>query len=517
MIYPIGIQDFGKLRRMGFAYVDKTMYVRKMISSPAYYFLSRPRRFGKSLFLTTLEAYFKGERELFSGLDIDTDEVDWQPRAVIKLAFNTVDTKDEKALTDYLEDNFSIYESLYGKNPEITSLSKRFELILKNAFAATGRQAVVLVDEYDAPLLNTLDNELLNQSYRETLKSIFSVLKNSDEYIFMAFITGVSRFSHTSLFSGANQLEDISLDDRYAAICGISEEELKANFMPGIREFAQKERLTDLEMLSLLKENYDGYHFSSECPDIYNPFSLLRALKSQKLDDYWFQSGTPTYLIQALRRDGFFLPDLDCIETLASGLSARESYLNNPVSLLYESGYVTIKGYDDEMESYSLGLPNMEVAKSFSEAFLPIYAEMPARECNDALLLMRRGLVDGDADRFMRHLQTFLCGNPYSNGELARRENYFKTAIFLVLKALGFMPRAEEQTCRSRMDVMMRTRRFLYIFELKTDGDTDTAMAQIEDRGYALPYADEGRRIIRIAASYDSARNNIGEWMVGEK
>lgn len=514
MIYPIGIQDFGKLRNMGFAYADKTMYVRKMIASPAYYFLSRPRRFGKSLFLTTLEAYFKGRREIFRGLALDTDEVDWKPRAVIKLSLNTHQPESDESLKAFIGSIFKDFEKEYGINDTEQELSRRFEAILKAAYMSSGRQVVVLVDEYDAPLLNTLENESINQSYRQTLKSVFSVLKNSDEYVFMAFITGVSRFSHTSLFSGANQLKDISLENDYAAICGISEEELKDYFMPGIHEFAEKLGVSDEQLLSKLKENYDGYHFSQNSPDIYNPFSLLRALDAKKLDDYWFQSGTPSYLIQALRRDGFFLPDLDCIETLESGLSARESYLNNPVSLLYESGYVTIKGYDDEMDSYTLGLPNREVAKSFSEALLPVYAEMPQRECTGALLMMRRALIDGDADRFMRHLQTFLSGNPYSNGELARRENYFKTAIFLVLKALGFMPRAEEQTCRSRMDVMMRTRRFIYIFELKTDGDTGAAMAQIEDRGYALPYADEGRRVIRIAATYSSADNNVDGWVI---
>lgn len=515
-MYPIGIQDFRKLREMGYKYVDKTQYVRLMVEYPRYYFLSRPRRFGKSLFLTTLEAYFEGRRELFNGLSIDTDDMDWTPRPVIKISLNTLDPKSEQSLAENLNFIFSKYEQEYGIDQPPTSLPDRFLNILQTSSAKSGRRVAVLVDEYDAPILATLDNDPLNEGYRKTLKSIFSVLKDADEYIFMAFVTGVSRFSHTSLFSGANNLTDISLDNQYAAICGITEEELKNNFESGIHEFALSLGVSDSEMLSRLKDNYDGYHFSETSPDIYNPFSLLNSLAVKKMVDYWFQSGTPQLLLTVLKREDFYLPQLDCIEMVASDLSARESYLLNPVSLLFETGYLTIKSYDDEMISYLLGLPNQEVAVSFSNALLPIYSGFSQLDCNNSIVSMRRAVIHGDPDKFLTHLRTFLQGNPYSNTELKKRETYFKNNIFLVLKTLGFRPRAEEQTCNSRMDLILRTRRFIYIFELKTDGNTAVASAQINERGYALPYLDEGRKIFKIAANYSSKDNNLDSWVIEE-
>ncbi len=510
--YPIGIQHFPDVIEGGYVYVDKTAYIAQLIGSGKYFFLSRPRRFGKSLFISTLEAYFKGRRELFKGLAIDSDDYDWTERPVIKMSLNTVDPKSEDSLINVIDGILMEYERIYAITDCRTELSSRFVQILRKAYKSSGQKVAILIDEYDAPLLSTLDNDVLNQSYRATLKSVFSVLKSADEYIHFAFVTGVSRFSHTSLFSGANHLKDISLDRRYGAICGITETEFKTYFAEGIRAFAGELRLSDEAMLHMLKDNYDGYHFSNGCPDIYNPFSLLNALDSRKLDNYWFQSGTPSYLLSVLKRDNFYLPQLDCLEAAESSLSAKESYLQNPVALLYEAGYVTIKEYDAEESGYVLGLPNQEVAKSFAEALMPIYSGEEEYKCQQTVYLMRKAMVNGRPDEFMQRLQTFLEGNPYSNTEMKKRETYFKNNIFIVMKAIGFRPRVEEETCRARMDVMLRTSRYIYIFELKTDGSTSDAMEQIDDRGYALPYADEGRQIIKIAANYSSARNNIDSW-----
>ncbi|MDE7350420.1 MAG: ATP-binding protein, partial [Muribaculaceae bacterium] len=409
---------------------------------------------------------------------------------------------------------FLRYERKYGKDPDVKGLPQRFENLLENAYEKTGKKVAVLIDEYDAPLLNTLDRPELNERYRQTLKAVFSVLKSYDRYIEFAFVTGVSRFSHTSLFSGANNLTDISFDDEYAGICGITEEELKEHLSDSIKAFALKSKVTDEEAFLLLKESYDGYHFSQESPDIYNPFSLLSALKSKKLNDFWFKSGTPSYLIGILKRDDFFLPDLDCIETVESGLSVKESFLHNPVALLFETGYLTIKSYDEEKRLYTLGLPNMEVAESFSRALIPIYSGYTDVECDRLLVKMRSAVIDGDAERFMEVLQTFLEGNPYGNTEMAKRESYFKNNIYIIFRALGFQPRAEEQTCSARMDVMLRTRRFIYIFELKTDGNVGKAMDQIEDKGYAGPYRHSDKTVIKIAANYSTQRNNIDSWEI---
>lgn len=512
--YPIGIQTFSKIIEDGFVYVDKTKYVEYLAESPGYYFLSRPRRFGKSLLLSTLQAFFEGRRELFEGLDIATGDTDWTPRPVFMLSLNTLDPKSENSLDQLLSNIFIRYEKQYGKVEGVDALPQRFENLIASAHVMTGHKAVVLVDEYDAPLLSTIERSELNEYYRRTLRAIFSVLKSSDQHIHFAFITGVSRFSHTSLFSGANNLRDISFYDKYAGICGITEEELRQYLSEQVSEFATKASVSDGEAFGMLKSYYDGYHFCQESPDIYNPFSLLSALESKKTRDYWFQSGTPSYLIDIMKRDDFYLPDLECMETVQSSLDAKESYLNNPIALLFETGYVTIKSYDDEKEMYTLGLPNKEVAESFSKALMPVYSGYKDYECDNLLGKMKSAIVDGDAQRFMELLKTFLDGNPFSNTELAKRERYFKNNLYLVFRALGFLPRAEEETCRSRMDLMLQTRRFIYIFELKTDGNISDAMHQIDSKGYANPYLLSGKAIIKIAANYSSSANNIDGWEI---
>lgn len=512
--YPIGIQSFPEIIQEGYVYIDKTDYIGKLKDGGKYYFLSRPRRFGKSLLLSTMKAYFEGRRDLFKGLAIYDEEYEWTPRPVLLFSLNTIQTTYKESLEEFLDITFSRYEKLYGSDSVVKTLPQRFENLLENAYEKTGRKAVVLVDEYDSPLLDTLDKPEINEHFRQVLKPIFSVLKSYDRYIEFAFVTGVSRFSHTSLFSGANNLDDISLVDEFAGICGITEDELRNGLHQSIEEFARKLKVSADKALAILKENYDGYHFSEESPDIYNPYSVLKALRHKKVADSWFRSGTPSYLIKTMKRDDFFLPDLDCVETIESGLSVKESFLNNPVALLYESGYLTIKGYDEEKRIYTLGLPNKEVAESFSLALMPIYSGCSERACEDLIKEMRIATVDGDAERFMQLLQSFLEGNPYGNTEIAKRETYFKNNIYIIFKALGFLPRAEEQTCRARMDVMLRTRRFIYIFELKTDGKVEKAMDQIEEKGYAEPYSYSGKTVIRIAANYSTKRNNIDSWEI---
>ncbi|MDE6548152.1 MAG: ATP-binding protein [Muribaculaceae bacterium] len=514
--YPIGIQYFPDIIEGGYTYIDKTGYIRTLLDGSKYYFLSRPRRFGKSLFVSTLESFFQGRGELFKGLAIDTPDTVWEERPVITISLNTIDPHSEDALRKHLSSIFREYEKKFDIEDNDDDLSSRFTRILRIAFENTGKKVAVLIDEYDGPILDTLEMEELNNSFRMTLKSIFSVLKSADKYIHFAFVTGISRFSHTSLFSGANNLEDISLLDEFAGICGITEQELQSDFMTGIGNFAERKGITPDAMLALLKENYDGYHFTERCPDIYNPFSLLCALKQKKISDFWFRAGTPSFLINALRRDDFFLPELDCIEVTESDLSAKESYLNNPVSLLFESGYVTIRHFDEERETFTLGLPNKEVAESFSKALLPVYSGMSVTTFRNSFMKMRNAILDGNADLFMQLLKTFLQGNPYGNTRMAERETYFKNNIYLIFKALGFMPRSEEQTCNARMDVMLRTPRFIYIFELKTNGSVDKAMNQIDERSYSAPYMDERRRIIRIAANYSTKINNIDSWEIQE-
>lgn len=514
--YPVGIQSFSEIITGGYAYVDKTMFIKKMVDTGKYYFLSRPRRFGKSLFLSTLQAYFEGKRELFKGLSLDVDDLDWTPKPIVKFSFNAVRATEKENLDKYLHVTLSSYESIYGIHEAEGDFSDRFAIIIRKAHAHTGQKVAVLVDEYDSLLLDTISAEQseLNSYYRQTLKSLFTVLKNEDENIAFVFVTGISRFSHTSLFSGANHLEDISLLDEYSAICGMTEPELLTIFEEGIKNLAYEKGIEYTDSLLLLKENYDGYHFAYKSSDIYNPYSILRALKSRNIGNYWFQSATPTYLIEVLKRDDFFIPSLDCIETIASSLSANESYLQNPVSLLFESGYITIKNYEDELGIFTLGLPNLEVAKSFTEVLLPIYSGYEKEKTNEICIKMRKYLVKGEANAFMEGLKTFLHGNPYGLTELDKREKYFQSCLFLMLRALGFEPLAEVQTCNARMDMMIKTNHFIYLFELKTNGSAREALEQINEKGYYLPFLNSGKEIIKIGANYSSSINNIDSWLI---
>lgn len=516
MIYPVGIETFSKIREYGFAYVDKTEYVRQMTRVPGFYFISRPRRFGKSLFVSTLEAYFQGRRDLFKGLAIDRDDVDWEPRPVFRFTFNDLDMSRLEYVTLGIGLQFHNFELEYGIDNGHMPLPQRFSELLRVAYEQTGRKAAVLFDEYDSMLLATLDEEKqeLNSQYRELLKSIFTVLKSFDRYIYFAFITGVSRFSHTSLFSGANNIPDCSMQDRFAGICGITEEEMLKTLSPGIQTFADRHGISFERAVETLKENYDGYHFTKNCPDIYNPYSLIRTLDSGEIDDYWFGVGTPGYLIKILKRDDFFLPDLDCLTAEPNELTAKESYLRHPMSLMYESGYLTIKEYHKEEDNFTLGIPNKEVEKGLANALLPAYSSVKESAINSFVVKMRRAVVRGEADTFMELVQTFLEGNPYSNTEKKKRETYFKNNMYLIFRIIGFSARTEEETCRARTDLVLKTKRYIYIFELKVDGTPEEAMEQIEANGYALPYRHDGRTIIKIGANYSNETNNIDRWTV---
>lgn len=510
-VYPIGVQSFTKIIEDGLIYVDKTEYVRRLVKNGTYYFLSRPRRFGKSLLVSTLEAYFQGKRDLFKGLALDADDMDWTPRPVFLFSFNNCESKSQDDIFNLINSTLIFYEEIYGRQENIDGLSQRFEWLLINAYRQTGQKVAVLIDEYDSPLLDTLNNPELNEFYRNTLKAFYTVLKTADRYISFALITGVSRFTHTSLFSGANNLEDISIAEEYAAICGITEEELKHSLKFGIESCANKWGVTFDMALNILKENYDGYHFCAESPDIYNPYSLIRALKQHKISNYWFASGTPSYLIHTLPDTDFYIPNLDGVESVESDLGVTESYTKDPVSLMFETGYLTIKAYDPETGLYTLGMPNLEVGTSLTNALLPAYSGLDSMKIKGLTAHMRKALANGEPYEFIKYLKTFLHGNPYSNSELAKRERYFKSNLFLVLKSLGFSPVAEEETCNARMDLKMETRKYIYIFELKIDKDAKEAMEQIEDRDYAAPYRHQGKKIIKIALSYSSEINNISD------
>ena len=373
MKYPIGIQDFVKLRQGGFAYVDKTKFVYKLADEGSYYFLSRPRRFGKSLFLSTLEAYFHGRKELFEGLAIYDMEKEWKSHPIFYIDLNTANFRDENSLYEVLNSHVSVWEEMYGAREYETTLALRFKGVIARAAEKEGRGVVILIDEYDKPILQTLRNQELQEKHRSLLKSFYSVLKTQDRYIRFAFITGVTKFGKVSVFSDLNNLMDISMDSRFISICGITEKELKANFKEGIAELSDATGNTEEETLEELRINYDGYHFKSGSIGIYNPYSVLNTMSKLEYDTYWFETGTPTFLVELLKLHHYELENLTKEQISADVINSVDSMSTNPIPMIYQSGYLTIKGYDERFKKYRLGFPNKEVEEGFLNFLLPLY------------------------------------------------------------------------------------------------------------------------------------------------
>ena len=412
-IYPIGIQNFESLRKDGYLYIDKTSLIYQLAVTGRYYFLSRPRRFGKSLLLSTLEAYFQGKKELFEGLAIEKLEKEWTEHPILHLDLNIAQYASTSDLEDILNRNLVAWEKLYGADPAERSLPLRFAGIIDRAYHKTGQRAVILIDEYDKPLLQALHDEELQNQLRNMLKPFYGVLKTMDRAIRFALLTGVTKFGKVSVFSDLNNLDDISMRIPYAAICGITEEELRTYFEDDIHELASSLKLTYDEARTLLKRRYDGYHFVAEGPGLYNPFSLLNTFKYMRIDDYWFETGTPTYLVELLKRTNYDLYDMANTETDADVLNSIDSASNNPIPVIYQSGYLTIKDYDPEFKIYRLGFPNREVEEGFIKYLLPFYTSVSAPKTPFEIGQFVREVRSGNYDAFFRRLQSFFADTPY--------------------------------------------------------------------------------------------------------
>ncbi len=513
MKYPIGIQTFAKIREENFLYFDKTKEVYQLAKNGGYYFLSRPRRFGKSLLVTTLEAYFQGRKELFEGLAISGMETEWGQYPVFHIDLNAADYRSEKALFSILEGHLRRFEETYGKQPAEDTVSERFKGVIKRAFEQSGRQAVILVDEYDKPLLQAIGDEKLQDDYRKILKGFYGVAKSMDQYIRFVLFTGVTKFSKVSVFSDLNNLEDISLSKQYAEICGITEQEIRDNIDPQVGELAAANGLTKEECYGRLKQQYDGYHFHPKSVGMYNPFSLLSALKRKEFGDQWFQSGTPTFLVEVLKRNRYDLERLSREEATADLLGSLDAIDTNPVPLLYQSGYLTIKGYDPEFCTYRLGFPNQEVERGFSRFLFRYYT--PATQGQDSFVkefvLAARA---GQTDKFMKRLESLFAGQDYQIAGDA--ELYFHNAVALVFKMLGFYTETERHTSDGRMDMVVQTADYIYLFEFKLDKSVEEALAQIEEKQYAAPFAHDPRKLYKIGVNFSSETRRIESWEVVE-
>ena len=522
MKYPIGIQSFDRIIEDGYVYVDKTDMVYSLAREGSIYFLSRPRRFGKSLLVSTLKNYFLGRKELFKGLKIDRLEKDWKVYPVFHLDFNGGNFTEKGILEKWIGGYISLWEREIGfeSNAELP-LGLRFMEVLKYVHEQSGRRAVVLVDEYDKPILDVLDvNRKLEDEHRDILKGFYSVFKGADEHLQFVFLTGVTKFSQVSVFSGFNQPKDISMHGKYEALCGITQEELEATFREPMEQMAQVYGCTYEEMCGLLKAQYDGYHFSDRMTDIYNPFSLLNAFDAQRISDYWFKSGTPTYLIRLLSHTDEQMDDITSKYYAPKEFIDYKADVEQPLPMIYQSGYLTIKKFDLRRNMFLLDYPNNEVKDGFLSLVAAKYFN--TRESVDSWTREAAfQLEDGELDNFRTGLTSFLASIPYTmrrKENERERERYFHYTFYLIMRLISvYTVYTEKLQSQGRVDCVVETPQYVYIFEFKLDGTADEALRQIEEKGYAREYEADSRKLYRIGAVFSSETGTIGDWKCIEK
>jgi len=516
---PLGIQDFEYLRENNFLYVDKTIFLHYLVNLGKPYFLGRPRRFGKSLFLSTLKAFFLGKKELFKGLKIYDLETDWVEYPVIYLDFSKTFFEDMQSLYNVLDKLLSVYENELN----ITKISPEYSIRLENIIVEfkkkTQKNAVVLVDEYDKPLLDTIDNIEINAKIRNTLKGFYGILKGNDTNLRFLFLTGVTKFSKVSVFSDLNHLTDISLNDNFAEICGITESELKENFKPEIKALAEKQNLTYEETLAALKKHYDGYHFSPHSVGIYNPFSLLNTLYSKDFLNYWFKSATPTFLIKLLKTKNFNLLNFkDDFRIYVDSIDDYRTDNESVAPLLYQSGYLTIKGYDEEVNDYILGFPNEEVKYGFINELMPAYMPIVLHTSDFDIRNFIKDIKENKIEAFMLRLKAFFGKIPYDLNN--KTEKHFQTIFWLFFELLGQFVEAEVNSAIGRADAVVKTNTHIYVFEFKISitnsyrKSPEYALDQINSNNYTLQYSVSNKKVVKIGVQFDSKKRTIGEWKI---
>ena len=516
MLYPIGIQNFEKIRKEGYTYVDKTALIHRLATTGTYYFLSRPRRFGKSLLVSTMEAYFKGKKELFEGLAMEQLEKDWSEYPVLHLDLNGKEYDSPQALTK----NINYYLSLWDKElatdtSSVYDIEIRFKQIIDIACEKTGKKVVILIDEYDKPIVDNLGNPELADNFKKTLQGFYSVLKAKDGQIRFGFLTGVSKIGKLSVFSGLNNLTDISIEPEYSDVCGISEEDLHKYFDESVAELAEANNLSIDECYGKLKDMYDGYHFSEESDGMYNPFSLLSTFRSRKFKEYWFETGTPTLLVNVMKQTSFDVTTLsDQVEVSVEDLGGMQDIINRPIPLFFQTGYLTIKDYDKEFNIYTLGFPNDEVKNGFLKFIFSYYVPVNPAEGNTTTAKLAKALRTGSPDVFMRTLEALFANTTYQiQGD---SEKNFQYAMYIIMELIGEYVQAERATSNGRIDLLLQTKDYIYIIEVKIDNTADAALQQIEEKGYAKPFVNDSRKIFKIGVSFSTANRRIEDWKVIE-
>lgn len=510
---PIGIQSFEFLRSEGYLYVDKTDLIYQLVTMGKPYFLSRPRRFGKSLLLSTLKAYFQGKRELFHGLAIEKLEQNWYEYPVLHLSLNAEKYDSVERLSNMLESQLKSWEAEYGITDIDSSPSIRFSTVIQRAYEQTGRRVVILIDEYDKPMLQTIGNEELQEQFRETLTAFYTVLKDADPWTQFVFITGVTKFAQMGIFSTLNQLNDISFIPAYDTLCGMTRREIEANFTPELHTLAQATDSTYKAVIERMTRLYDGYRFwEGQREGMFNPFSVLGALQNRIFRNYWFATGTPTFLAEMLKKTSFDLRDLDGIEVSAASLTDDRANVSNPVPMIYQSGYLTIKDYDPEFQMYTLCFPNEEVKYGFLNFVSPFYTPVAS---SDTAFYIGKFVVElrsGNVEAFLHRLRAFFADFPYELN--TKTERHYQVVFYLVFKLMGQFTQAEVKSARGRADAVVYTPNYIYVFEFKLNGTAEAALTQIDEKGYLLPYEADGRQLIKVGVSFDAEERNLGEWLI---
>ena len=513
---PLGIQTFEIIREGGYLYVDKTALIHRMTHDYKYVFLSRPRRFGKSLLCSTLKSYFEGRRDLFHGLAMEQLETEWRQHPVLLFSLASMKSGTVEEFNDRINMQLSRYEEQYGVKKVASTPGGRMQALIEKAPASMGgEKAVVIIDEYDAPLLTVLHDPERLEQMRTATRSLFGCLKDCDPYLRFTFLTGITKFSQVSIFSELNNLFKISMLPRYSALCGITQEELETQMLPRVEQLAHDLGVTVEETLLRLKQNYDGYHFAEDLTDIYNPYSLLNAFDWGKMNDFWFDTGTPSSVTQMMRKydKGVMRFDDGCTCN-ASEFDAPTEKMVNPLPFLYQSGYLTIKEYNRVTDRYVLKYPNAEVRNGMLQTLIPYYVEQDSVETNSVVADVYEAILADDLDTALRTLQAYLASVPYA--EHATSEGHYQTMLYVVFSLLGRYMQMEVRTARGRIDLLLSNRTDLYVMELKLDRPAAEALAQIDQKGYLLPYTLDGRRLHKVGIAFSTESRTLSEWLIEE-
>jgi hypothetical protein len=513
---PIGIQTFENIIEGGYAYVDKTAWVYELANEGAYFFLGRPRRFGKSLLVSTLSAYFEGKKELFKNLAMDELEKEWTSYPVLHIDLNVTAYRNVDDLEAGLDANLRRLERVWNSGGQTSGKTTdvRFYDLIQTACEKSGQKVVVLIDEYDRPLTQTMERGKENDEIRNALKGFYGVLKSADRWLRFVLLTGVTKFSKVNVFSDLNMLRDISMSERYAGVCGISAKELEDNFGSELEALGARNGMTYDETVAEMKKRYDGYRFAKRSEGIFNPFSVLNTLADQEFAYYWFKTGTPTFLVEQMKRGNF--DPLRFAENITISVSSINDYRigdDNPVPLLYQSGYLTIEGYDDELDEYILAFPNEEVRYGFLNELLPVYLYGLPEQREFSVRNFFKDLRAGNADGFMARMRSFFADIPYELND--QTERHYQLVFYLVFTLLGQYARAEVHNAKGRADAVVETKDAVYVFEFKLNGTAEEALRQINGTDYALPYEAGDRKVVKIGAEFSKDTRNIERWLVG--